>query len=444
MNYARAPYLREAAAILEDVYAARPRTIADLDVAALERCSAELGLTATFTRASATPVDGAKSDRLIALLRARGATTYITGRGALEYLEEPKFAAAGIEVRVMEYLRRPYPQLHGAFDPHVSMLDTIANLGPAASAALESPAVPWHEAVRVEAHDMIANVSDVDTARADLERDGFVVLRDWLEAALDVEPLQRELGALIAHVARACGARHEVPEDPADFDRGYLDLVARHPDVQPLVYDMAKNLVAFQRLIVSERLADLYCALRGAALAGTAPGSNGVRIDRPSDERHLAPWHQEFQYQFRGLDAVTFWIPLVPVTREMGPVVLAKGSHRGGVEPLVDVSGNGEADAALGTYGALRIADEATIAQRYELVAPTSRPGDVFAFDFLTLHASTPNGGTRARWTAQIRYFNFGDTYGTSIRWMGGLKHGTTLAQANALLADARNAALRR
>jgi hypothetical protein len=282
------------------------------------------------------------------------------------------------------------------------------------------------------------------TLRTSFERDGFVVLRDWLEVERDLAPLQRDLGMLIEHAARACGARYAAPDDPAEFDRGYLALVAAYPEVQPLVYDMAKNLVAFQRLIVDERLAGLYRALRGTALAGTAPGSNGVRIDRPGDDRRAAPWHQEFQYQFRSLDGITFWIPLVPVVAEMGPVVLARGSHRGGVEPLIDTLGTGEADMANGAYGALRVPDEATIPQRFELCAPESRPGDLFAFDFLTLHASGANTGSRARWTVQIRYFNFSDGYGASIRWMGGLKHGTTLAGANVLLAQARAAALGR
>ena len=280
--------------------------------------------------------------------------------------------------------------------------------------------------------------------RAAFERDGFAVLRGWLDVEDDIVPLQRELGMLIAHAARTCGARYDVPDDPAEFDRGYLALIEAHPDVQPLVYDMAKNLVAFQRLIVSERLAGLFRALRGTELAGTAPGSNGVRIDRPGDDRRLAPWHQEFQYQFRSLDGMTFWIPLVPVTPAMGPVILARGSHRAGVQPLVDTSGHGEADTAFGDYQSLRLEDEVTIPERYELCAPASQPGDLFAFDFLTLHASGANAGARARWTAQIRYFNFADAYGASIRWAGGLKHGTTLARANALLAEARAAALGR
>ena len=147
MSYARAPFLAAARTIVADVYAERPRTIAELDIAALERCCAELGLHPEFTRSSATPVTGAKTDRLVALLVPRGATRYVTGLGALDYLSEPQLAAAGVEVRVMRYARRPYTQLHGAFDPHVSILDTIANLGPEAGAALESPAIAWREAV---------------------------------------------------------------------------------------------------------------------------------------------------------------------------------------------------------------------------------------------------------------------------------------------------------
>lgn len=291
---------------------------------------------------------------------------------------------------------------------------------------------------------MILEPDALEVLRESFQRDGFVVLRHWLDLEREIAPLQRELGMLIEHAASACGARHESADDPADFDRGYLELIGAHPDVQPLIYDNAKNLVAFQRLIVSERLAGLFRALRDTELAGTAPGANGVRIDRPGDDRRLAPWHQEFQYQFRSLDGVTFWIPLVPVTAEMGPVVLARGSHRGGVEPLVDVSGKGENEMASGAYQALRLEDEVTIPERYELCAPLSKPGDCFAFDFLTLHASGGNVGERARWTVQIRYFNFSDTYAVKIRWMGGLKHGTTLAAANALLADARAAALGR
>lgn len=143
--YARAPFLHDAQRILADVYAERPRTIAHLSISGMQRCAEFLGLRPQVTLSSWTPLRSTSSRRLVDLLVPRRTTRYVSGRGALDYLDEPLLAANGIEVRVMAYTRSPYRQLHGAFDPHVSILDTIANLGPAAAATLESPALPWTE-----------------------------------------------------------------------------------------------------------------------------------------------------------------------------------------------------------------------------------------------------------------------------------------------------------
>lgn len=145
--YARAPFVTEMLAIVSDVYAERPATIAEIAIAGTQRCAAYLGLHPEVTFSSWTPAAGMQSQRLVELLEPRGTTTYVTGLGALNYLDEPLLAAHGIDVRVMAYRRTPYRQLHGPFDPHVSILDTIANLGPEAAATLDSPTIPWREAV---------------------------------------------------------------------------------------------------------------------------------------------------------------------------------------------------------------------------------------------------------------------------------------------------------
>lgn len=146
MCYARAPYLADARRLMHELYAERPATIGELDITAIERCCSYLGLHPRFSRTSSTPVASAKTERLVEVLVPRGTTRYVTGLGALNYLDEPLLRRHGIEVLVMAYTRRPYPQLYDAFDPHVSILDAIANLGTAACDALESPAVPWAEA----------------------------------------------------------------------------------------------------------------------------------------------------------------------------------------------------------------------------------------------------------------------------------------------------------
>ncbi|MBX9700839.1 MAG: WbqC family protein [Acetobacteraceae bacterium] len=75
------------------------------------------------------------TERLVALARAAGAMEYLSGPSARAYLDETRFAAAGIGVAWMDYGGlRPYPQLWGGeFEPAVSVIDALLNLGPAAA-----------------------------------------------------------------------------------------------------------------------------------------------------------------------------------------------------------------------------------------------------------------------------------------------------------------------
>ena len=147
--YARAPQRDAMLALAAEILAPPAATIAELNCRAIERVAAALELPATFARSSSWPSPLKATERLVDLCRSVGATRYVTGRGALAYLDESAFARHGIAVEVMEYRLEPYAQLHGAFDPYVTILDTIANLGTdGAARALVSPAIPWREAIR--------------------------------------------------------------------------------------------------------------------------------------------------------------------------------------------------------------------------------------------------------------------------------------------------------
>lgn len=70
------------------------------------------------------------TDRLLNLCSAAGATHYLSGPAAKNYMELEKFARAGIEVSWMDYSAFPeYPQAWGAFEPHVSIVDLLLNCG---------------------------------------------------------------------------------------------------------------------------------------------------------------------------------------------------------------------------------------------------------------------------------------------------------------------------
>lgn len=94
-----------------------------LNIAALEKVAAYFGFAPKFCVSSALSVGGASSARVAAVTQSLGGTVYITGHGARHYLDHALFEARGIRVEYMDYRREPYPQLHGAFDPHVTILD---------------------------------------------------------------------------------------------------------------------------------------------------------------------------------------------------------------------------------------------------------------------------------------------------------------------------------
>lgn len=83
-------------------------------------------------------VSGTKTARLISLLSKLGATTYLSGPSARGYLEEDLFRTNGIGLEYKSYDYRPYPQLWGDFSGAVTVLDLIANCGPASRDFLKS------------------------------------------------------------------------------------------------------------------------------------------------------------------------------------------------------------------------------------------------------------------------------------------------------------------
>lgn len=136
--YRKAPFWREHARLVEDIYALPGPRLADITCAATEAIARRLGITHTrFLRSSTLDAQGDKTDRLLDILRKVGATHYISGPSARDYIEADKFAAAGITLEYMVYDYPPYPQLHGPFDAHVSILDLLFNVGP------EAPRYIW-------------------------------------------------------------------------------------------------------------------------------------------------------------------------------------------------------------------------------------------------------------------------------------------------------------
>lgn len=145
--YLKAPFREEVLALVDQVFAKEYETLADLSRESILSLANYFGLTAKaqFGNSALMGVSGASSQRLHDLCLSVGATVYITGHGARNYLDHELFEKNGIRVEYMKYRMIPYPQLHGEFTPYVTALDLIANCGKERAEVICSEAIYWRE-----------------------------------------------------------------------------------------------------------------------------------------------------------------------------------------------------------------------------------------------------------------------------------------------------------
>lgn len=255
-----------------------------------------------------------------------------------------------------------------------------------------------------------------DQTDADLyARDGYLVLKNFYDVEQDIEPIRHGIRDLVELIAAKHGITVPCATPEQAMTAGYAALIEHDRSWGSEVYDAIKQIPAYMRLVSHLENERLFQRLHPQALPGLAAQSYGIRIDNPGEEKFRSIWHQEFPGQLRSLDAIVFWSPLLPVTREMGPVELCVGSHKAG---LLRTEFD---DGGVGRYGAysLRLRDEDDHINRYGKAAPLTSPGDLLVMDFLTLHQSGYNRADRPRWSMQFRYFNYRDPVGQKINWAG-------------------------
>jgi hypothetical protein len=132
-SYGKAPYWSRYAPLLQGFFASQPRPerLADFTIDLTVAIAHALGIEHTrFIRSSSLEASGTKTRRLIEILQRLGATHYISGPAARDYIEEEQFRAAGIGLEYMTYEYPEYPQMYPPFDPQVSILDLLFMTGP--------------------------------------------------------------------------------------------------------------------------------------------------------------------------------------------------------------------------------------------------------------------------------------------------------------------------
>lgn len=132
-NYGKAPHFERYADRLAALYEHPSPRLSEVNHAFITTICDMLDITTQITWSSEYAMRHAPSERLIDLCRAVGATEYLSGPSASNYLDVAALEAAGIAVRFADYSGYPdYPQPHGPFEHAVSVLDLLFCTGPRA------------------------------------------------------------------------------------------------------------------------------------------------------------------------------------------------------------------------------------------------------------------------------------------------------------------------
>ncbi len=136
-NYGKAVYFADEMPLVAGVLDQSWTHLAPLNIELIRGLAARLGIGTDIRLGSAIEVRADPTLRLLDLCRELGADTYLSGADG-GYLEQGHFDEAGIELRFQSYEHPTYAQLHGDFEPYMSVVDLLMNCGEDSSSIIRS------------------------------------------------------------------------------------------------------------------------------------------------------------------------------------------------------------------------------------------------------------------------------------------------------------------
>lgn len=131
-HYSKCPYYGHYQPFFEHIYRDRKWTnLSELNHYLIKTISADLlGIETVFQDSREYTLTGQKLERLLQLVLASAADSYVSGPAARDYIDPSRFAEAGINLVWKDYSGYPeYPQRFPPFEHGVSILDLLFNVG---------------------------------------------------------------------------------------------------------------------------------------------------------------------------------------------------------------------------------------------------------------------------------------------------------------------------
>ncbi len=201
-----------------------------------------------------------------------------------------------------------------------------------------------------------------------LEEDGYLFFRNLI----DPKPLQNLLTAILEickkHDWLIQGSALMQRRGKNDAYSGYFESTAVYREIQKLENF---HLLSHHPSIVS--------TLSGILGQQVFPHPRNIaRITLPDSAKMTTPPHQDYVFIQGSQESYTAWFPLSDCPKELGGLIMAKGTHKDGILPTHEAEGTGGLCTTIDNE-----------AQKW--FASDFKLGDVILFHSLTVHKAYPN-----------------------------------------------------
>ncbi len=136
--YARTAYFSEHAPFFENVYSHSWTRLSDLLREINEYLLRAFHVDTPLLFSSEMKPNAIKSDLVLELCLAAGATVCLSGPLGRDYLNEASFREAGIKIAYHDFIHPRYDQAFLGFEPYMAAIDLLFNRGPESRAIMQT------------------------------------------------------------------------------------------------------------------------------------------------------------------------------------------------------------------------------------------------------------------------------------------------------------------
>ena len=132
-NYKKTPYFNKYFPLIREAISSEHKHLIELNLELIKAIAGFLDINANMVCSSEFSYLGKeKNEKLVSICKQMGADTYLSGSGGKAYVNEDMFIEAKINLQWHSYYHPTYKQGFDGFEPNMSIIDLLFNMGPEA------------------------------------------------------------------------------------------------------------------------------------------------------------------------------------------------------------------------------------------------------------------------------------------------------------------------